>query len=267
MRSLTSLLRRSAALLAVTLVAAGTISCGGDPKSELRIYIDGNEELGIVEALGLDVGDSVSLLVVATVNGAPLADQRISIESELDNLITHPLPRTDGEGRAGTRLLAQTAGFDRITFTTMDGSSTELQLRVSDGDHARHLDGDNGLLEARDDVVSWETLKALKTYEEDDMLAADFPEPVRELDRRTVRLQGFMMPLDAATRQRHFLLTRSTPSCFYCVPGGPESTVEIVTDEGVEFTFEPMVLEGRFELLEPNEMGIFYRLAGARLVD
>ena len=259
--------RASQRLLATLAAAALAVGCGGDPEPEVRVYIAGNEDLGIVEALGLDVGDSVNLLIVATVDGQPMSDQRISVESEQDNLITHPMPRTDSDGKAGTRLLAQHDGFDRITFTTIDGTTTELQLRVSDTDHDLHADGESGPLKERDDVVAWETLRELETFEEDDMLAAKFPERVQALDGETVRLQGFMMPLDAGARQEHFLLTRSTPSCFYCVPGGPESTVEIIAEKGLEFTFEPMVLEGRFELMEPNEMGIFYRLVDARLVD
>lgn len=260
-----------ARILAAGLVLAPLAllaGCGGEqePESQVRVYIAGSEELGHVESLGLDAGDAVDLAIIATQDGAPIAGERISVTSRLDNLITHPVPRTDDQGRATTRILAQNPGQDTIEASLTDGSGTEVALRVSDGAHEGHEEGE-GTVRERDDVVPWSRLADLETFEEDDRLHPDFPEAVRELDRQTVRLQGFMMPLDSDTRQRRFMLTQSTPSCFYCVPGGPESAVEVKAAEPVDFTFEPMVLEGRFELMDANEMGLFYRLTEARRVE
>lgn len=255
--------------IALSLAAAVLLAACSEPEpdTQIRIYIAQNEELGAVDALGLDAGDSVDLVVIATRDGAPVSGERVSIVSSKDNLITHPVPRTDERGRATTRILAQNPGQDAVRASLTDGTERELSLRVSDGDHAGHRSGDEAIDESREDVVQWSVLAALETYEEDDRLHASFPESIEALDEQTIRLKGFMMPLDTDSRQRRFLLTQSTPTCFYCVPGGAESAVEIEARDGVEFSFEPMVLEGTFELKDANEMGIFYRLRDARPVD
>ena len=38
-----------------------------------------------------------------------------------------------------------------------------------------------------------------------------------------------MMPLEPGERQKHFLLTSVPLTCSFCVPGGPESMVEVKT--------------------------------------
>lgn len=79
-------------------------------------------------------------------------------------------------------------------------------------------------------------------------------------------LTGFMMPLDPNMQQKHFLLTSNPPSCFFHVPGGPTGAVETLAPDGVEVSWNPIVLEGRFEPQETSEIGVVYRLVDARLV-
>jgi hypothetical protein len=52
-------------------------------------------------------------------------------------------------------------------------------------------------------------------------------------------------------------------TCAFCMPGGPENTVEVRSKQPVKYTFEPVVLSGRFEVLREEPTGIFYRLSDA----
>jgi len=52
-------------------------------------------------------------------------------------------------------------------------------------------------------------------------------------------------------------------TCAFCMPGGPENTVEVRSKQAVKYTFEPVVLTGKFEVLKEEPTGIFYRLTDA----
>jgi hypothetical protein len=72
-----------------------------------------------------------------------------------------------------------------------------------------------------------------------------------------------MMPLSVGEQQSHFVLTAMPQSCAFCLPGGPETMVEIKTKRPVKYTFEPVVLSGRLAVLKDDPTGIFYRLTDA----
>lgn len=113
--------------------------------------------------------------------------------------------------------------------------------------------------------IPWTDLMSARIRYPDDMsIEVEFPAEVLARSGDTVKLSGFMMPLDPDLEQRHFLLTSNPPSCFYHVPGGPAGAIEVFTETGIEATWEPIVVEGRFETLHTNEYGVIYRLHDAR---
>jgi uncharacterized protein len=83
------------------------------------------------------------------------------------------------------------------------------------------------------------------------------------LNQKNQRVQGFMMPLEAGEKQRHFLLSSVPMSCGFCVPGGPESMVEVRTKTPVAYTLEPVTVEGRFQVLLDDPYGLYYRVTEA----
>jgi hypothetical protein len=118
-------------------------------------------------------------------------------------------------------------------------------------------------LPARSDVVPWSVLTAVKTRVEKNKVLPAFDQPLLALDRKTQRVQGFMMPIEPGDRQNHFLLSAVPPSCPFCVPGGPESMVEVKTRTPVRYTLEPVTVEGAFALLADDEYGMYYRITDA----
>lgn len=115
-------------------------------------------------------------------------------------------------------------------------------------------------------VVPWTTLESVEEVVVGQEIKPRFGEAIKVLDGKKVRLQGFMLPLEQSEKQQHFLLSAYPPHCAYCLPGGPNTMVEVKTGKPVAFTFEPITLSGQFALMEGDASGLFYRLDGATVI-
>jgi uncharacterized protein len=122
-------------------------------------------------------------------------------------------------------------------------------------------------LEEREGVVSWKLLSSVQTSMDKNRVVPSFPGPVRAMDKKTVRVQGFMMPLEPGAQQKHFLLSSVPTSCGFCIPAGPEGLIEVRSKTPVKYSLEPVVVEGRFEALEKDPYGLFYRVTEAAPVN
>jgi hypothetical protein len=118
-------------------------------------------------------------------------------------------------------------------------------------------------LPKRSDVVQWSLLTAVKTKTDKDKVVPVFGKEQLALNQKTQRIQGFMMPLEPGEKQTHFLLSSVPLTCAFCVPGGPESMVEVKTREPVKYTMEPVTVEGKFAVLNDDPYGLFYRVTEA----
>src|SRR5688572_20363968 len=118
-------------------------------------------------------------------------------------------------------------------------------------------------LPERKDVVSWKTLSQVELVKQKDRYVPQFAKDVSALDQKEVKVQGFMMPLQVGDKQSHFVLTAMPQSCAFCLPGGPESMVEVKTKMPVKYTFEPVVVTGKMAILKDDPTGVFYRLTDA----
>jgi uncharacterized protein len=118
-------------------------------------------------------------------------------------------------------------------------------------------------LSERNDVVPWSVLTSVKTKNEKNRILPVFTRDQTALSEKTQRIQGFMMPLEAGEKQRHFLLSSVPMTCSFCTPGGPESMVEVKTKTPVRYSMEPVVVEGRFAVLNDDPYGLYYRVTDA----
>lgn len=118
-------------------------------------------------------------------------------------------------------------------------------------------------LKDRSDVLPWSVLSAVKTKNEKNRLLPVFPTDVLALSQKAQRIQGFMMPLDAGEKQTHFLLSSVPLTCAFCVPGGPESMVEVKTKKPVRYSMDVVVVEGQFAVLHDDPYGLYYRVTDA----
>ncbi len=118
-------------------------------------------------------------------------------------------------------------------------------------------------LPERKDVVSWKTLSQVELVKQKDRYVPQFAKDVSALDQKEVKVQGFMMPLEVGDKQSHFVLTAMPQSCAFCLPGGPESMVEVKSKTPVKYTFDAVVVTGKLTVLKDDPTGIFYRLTEA----
>ena len=118
-------------------------------------------------------------------------------------------------------------------------------------------------LQERADVLPWSVLTSVKTKVDRNRILPVFPADVRALSKKNQRIQGFMMPLEPGEKQKHFLLSSVPLTCSFCVPGGPESMVEVKTKTPVKYVMEPVVVEGNFAVLDDDPYGLYYRITDA----
>ena len=115
----------------------------------------------------------------------------------------------------------------------------------------------------RKDVVSWKLLAQVELVRMKDRYAPQFADNVAALDKQQVKVQGFMMPLQVGDKQSHFVLTAMPQTCAFCMPGGPESMVEVKTKKPLKYTFEPVTVSGKLAVLRDDPTGVFYRIVDA----
>jgi hypothetical protein len=118
-------------------------------------------------------------------------------------------------------------------------------------------------LAERGDVVSWKLFAQVELVKQKDRYVAQFAKDVAALDQKQVKVQGFMMPLEVGEKQSHFVLSAMPQTCAFCMPGGPESMVEVKSKTPVKYTLEPVVLTGKLAVLKDDPSGVFYRLVDA----
>ena len=119
------------------------------------------------------------------------------------------------------------------------------------------------LLPERAGVVSWRTLAEVTPVKQGGRMVNEFSPAILTLDKRDVKVQGFMIPLDMGDKQTRFLLSAVPPHCAFCMPAGPDAVVEIIAKTPVKFGFEPIVVSGKFAVLKDDANGVLYRLTDA----
>jgi len=118
--------------------------------------------------------------------------------------------------------------------------------------------------------VSWKLLESTKetTRTADDGYIRSrpvFPAGVKSLNGKRVKVAGFMMPLENASRQRHFVLLAYPPGCPFHTHAMPNQFIEVKADVAFPVEIEQaIVVEGVLELTGQDESGIFYRLKASR---
>ncbi|MDF9799596.1 hypothetical protein OKW21_004859 [Catalinimonas alkaloidigena] len=90
----------------------------------------------------------------------------------------------------------------------------------------------------------------------------------KSLDGKTITVEGYMIPYEVYLGPKYFILS-SLPiaACFFCGGAGPETVMEVFTQESVELTNETIKVRGRLELNPDDPDRMMYILKDAELVD
>jgi hypothetical protein len=129
----------------------------------------------------------------------------------------------------------------------------------------QQVPGTTGLDLAPAGTIAGELLQQARTVQKPSKkFGPAFNTQIKDLDKQSVKLCGFMMPLDQSEKQSRFLLSPFPPYRAFCMPGGPESLVEVVATTPVKFTWEAIVVSGKMNVFE-NDI-VYYRLTDAQSV-
>lgn len=146
------------------------------------------------------------------------------------------------------------------------GAATAPDIPMGQGAGVHGANSPFPALEARADVLPWSVLTDIKTKNEKNRILPVFTMSQLALNQKTQRVQGFMMPLDPGEKQSRFLLSSVPLTCSFCLPGGPESMVEVRTKTPVRYSTEPITVEGKFLVLNDDSLGLYYRMTDAASV-
>lgn len=118
-------------------------------------------------------------------------------------------------------------------------------------------------------TIPWQLLRQVKLIEEKKngktTQRPEFSAPLRDLDRRIVKVYGFVLPLSTTPKQKHFLISPLPTHCPFCISQGPDSMIEVVAKVPVEYSnWDPIIVSGRLELV--NDSSLYYRLIDAEAV-
>jgi len=115
----------------------------------------------------------------------------------------------------------------------------------------------------------WETLATVSYDPYAPNFVPIFSDTLKKVNGKYVELVGFMIPLSAQKKQARFVLTPySLGGCSFCAGGGgPESLVDIRPSKPVDFTYYPVTITGRLELLQKDPSELFFRISKAEVVE
>jgi hypothetical protein len=121
---------------------------------------------------------------------------------------------------------------------------------------------------------TWITLSKVKIERKFDPsmnFEVDYPtfsEEILALNGKEITLEGWMIPLDELRGENYFVLSALPfANCFFCGGAGPETVMEVFTDEKVEFEVDRIKVKGRLRLNATDPMQLMYILNDAEIVD
>jgi uncharacterized protein len=116
-------------------------------------------------------------------------------------------------------------------------------------------------------VTSWRLLSLVQPIKTGGKIVPEYDKQVSALNGKTVKVQGFMLPLDMGDKQKRFLLSAAPPHCTFCIPGGAETMIEVRAKNAVRYGFDVVVLSGKLAVLKDDPTGLYYRLTDADAIE
>lgn len=121
--------------------------------------------------------------------------------------------------------------------------------------------------------TSWKLLEQTKLNDRTDKKTGiiytkpTFPASIKALNGKTIKVSGWMMPLENGKMQKRWVLLGYPPGCPFHMHALPNQYIEILSPAGVKTNETKIfVMTGTLELTGYDESGIFYRLKNARQI-
>jgi len=118
----------------------------------------------------------------------------------------------------------------------------------------------------------WQVLSKItfkKEYDEMMGFKVDVPvfsDAVKELDGELVKVKGYIVPVEGYKGQKEFVFSAFPYNmCFFCGGAGPETVMEVYATEPIEYTADPIVIQGKLILNDSDINRLIYSLEDAEL--
>jgi hypothetical protein len=112
-------------------------------------------------------------------------------------------------------------------------------------------------------VLSWYSLSRVSYVQRNGKTELEFADGINQLNGKSIKLRGYITPLQLGRDQKHFILGPTPPSCAFHMPPGAAEMVEVFSSSPVMYSLEPVVISGTLALQGHDPSGIFYRMADA----
>jgi uncharacterized protein len=112
-------------------------------------------------------------------------------------------------------------------------------------------------------VVPWYSLTKVSYVQRDGRTELEFDDGINRMNGKSIKLRGYVTPLQLGRDQKHFILSPTPPSCAFHMPAAAAELVEVFTSSPVAYSLEPVVISGTLAVLTHDPGGIYYRIDDA----
>ncbi len=112
-------------------------------------------------------------------------------------------------------------------------------------------------------VIPWYSLSKVSYVERNGKTELEFGDGINQLNGKSIKLRGYITPMQLGRDQKHFILSPTPPSCAFHMPAGAAEMVEVFSNTPVTYSLDPVVIAGTLALLSHDPTGIFYQMADA----
>ena len=119
----------------------------------------------------------------------------------------------------------------------------------------------------------WRTLSKItfkKEYDELMGFKIDVPvfsEAIQALEGKEVTIKGYIIPVEGYKGHKEFILSAFPYNmCFFCGGAGPETVMEVVASEEIEYSAEAVTIKGKLELNDSDINRLMFAMSDAVLV-
>jgi len=120
----------------------------------------------------------------------------------------------------------------------------------------------------------WQTLAKItysKQYDELMGFKVDVPvfsEDILALEGQMVDVKGYIIPVEGYKSHKEFIFSAFPYSmCFFCGGAGPETVMDVLALNPVEYSAEQVTLRGRLELNATDINRLMYALQDAEIIE
>jgi len=120
------------------------------------------------------------------------------------------------------------------------------------------------LPKAKDET--WERLGKCKVTMSEDtkndmyVYGINYTPEVKAMEGKDITITGFMLPLEASEKFKHFILSKRTPTCPFCPPGEPNEIIDVYTAQPVSWIESAIKIRGKFGFTKDQQLGMFFKM-------